>query len=174
MTEGVLEETLVITEEEEIDDQEGKFLTFPLADSLYGIEISQVLEVVIHSDKTRITRVPHMPVYTKGVINLRGKIIPVIDLRSRFLLTESESNDRTCFVVVNIQGVITGLVVDTVTGVVTIPKADIDPAPKLDASIQNRFIAGMGKTTEVVYILLDIHELLEQEEVKELEDAVTL
>ncbi|PCI27484.1 MAG: chemotaxis protein CheW [SAR324 cluster bacterium] len=159
-------------EVEEIGAQEGKFLTFPLADSLYGIEISQVLEVVIHSDKTRITKVPHMPLYTKGVINLRGKIIPIIDLRSRFLLSEGESSDRTCFVVVNIHGVITGLVVDTVSGVVTIAQRDIDPAPKLDISIQNQFIAGMGKTQEAVYILLNIDELLEQGEIEELEGSV--
>lgn len=154
---------------EEVEDKDGKYLTFPLAESLYGIEISQVLEVVIHSEKTRITQIPHMPSYTKGVINLRGKIIPVIDLRSRFLLPENEHDDRTCFVVVNIHGVITGLIVDTVSGVVTIPQGDIDPAPELDMSIESHFIAGMGKSKEDVYILLDIGELLVQREIEQLE-----
>ncbi len=150
--------------EEEVDEQEGKFLTFPLHKSLYGIEIRFVVEVVIRDSTSEITEVPHMPAYTKGVINLRGKIIPVIDLRARFLLPEIEYDEFSCFVVVNIQGVTTGLIVDTVSGVVSIPKTDIDPSPELDDSTENQFIAGMGKTKNKVYILLNIEELLQKKE----------
>ncbi len=155
--------------EEEDETQEGKFLTFPLEGSLYGIEIQYVLEVVIRSSKIQITEVPHMPSYTKGVINLRGQVIPIIDLRARFQLSEREYDDRTCVVVVNIQGTTTGLLVDTVTGVATIPKNAIDPPPQLDTSAQSRFIAGMGKTKETVYILLDVNQLLGKEEIKEVQ-----
>ncbi len=165
MAEEALE--IPLTPEEEEDTQEGKFLTFPLENSLYGIEIRYVLEVVIRSNKIQITQVPHMPEYTKGVINLRGKVIPVIDLRARFQLSAREYDDRTCFVVVNIQGMTTGLIVDTVAGVATIAKSDIDPPPQLDTSAQSRFIAGMGKTIETVYILLNVNQLLGKDEIKE-------
>ncbi|MBF0288923.1 MAG: purine-binding chemotaxis protein CheW [SAR324 cluster bacterium] len=156
-----------LSSEEEEDTQDGKFLTFPLGDSLYGIEIRYVLEVVIRSSKIQITQVPHMPPYTKGVINLRGKVIPVIDLRTRFQIADREYDDRTCFVVVNIQGMTTGLIVDTVAGVATIATRAIDPPPQLDTSAQSRFIAGMGKTAKTVYILLNVNELLGKDEIKE-------
>ena len=130
-----------------------------------------MLEVVIRSTTSKITHLPHMPSYTKGVINLRGKVIPVIDLRSRFLLPEIEYDNRTCFVVVNIQGVTTGLIVDTVSGVVSIPKTEIDPPPELDDSIENQFIDGMGKTKEEVYILLNTEHLLRKKEVVQLKKA---
>lgn len=158
-------------ETETIDEQAGKFLTFPLQDSLYGIEIQHVLEVVICSTTSKITQVPHMPSYTRGVINLRGKVIPVIDLRSRFKLELTEYNDRTCYVVVNIRGVTTGLIVDTVSGVVGIPPADVDPAPELENNMDNRFIAGLGKTEEDVYILLNIQELLQKQELEALKQS---
>jgi purine-binding chemotaxis protein CheW len=146
------------------DSQRGKYLTFPLLEALYGIEIRHVLEVVIRNPKTKITQIPHMPPFAKGVINLRGKVVPIIDLHLRFGLPESAYDERTCYVVVNISGVITGLVVDTVAGVVGIPEGNIDEPPHLESSIQSRFIAGMGKTPEQVYILLDVNKLFGKEE----------
>ncbi len=153
------------------DDQESKYLSFPLADSLYGIDIQHVKEVVIFSKNMKITQVPHMPSFTKGVINLRGKVIPIIDLRLRFLLEEIDYGGRTCFVVVNIEGVTTGLVVDTVAGVVTFKNVDIDPAPELNDSAQSKFIYGIGKTDDEVYILLDTEKLLHQKELEALKQA---
>lgn len=153
------------------DEKESKYLSFPLADSLYGIDIQHVKEVVIFSENMKITRVPHMPAFTKGVINLRGKVIPVIDLRLRFLLEEIEYGGRTCFVVVDINGITTGLVVDTVAGVVTFKESDIDPAPELDESAQSKFIYGIGKTKEEVYILLNTEKLLHQKELEALQQV---
>ncbi|MCG8336574.1 MAG: chemotaxis protein CheW [Proteobacteria bacterium] len=153
------------------DELESKYLSFPLADSLYGIDIQHVKEVVIFSENMKITQVPHMPGFTKGVINLRGKVIPIIDLRLRFLLDEVEYGGRTCFVVVKIEGVTTGLVVDTVAGVVTFKASDIDPAPELNDSAQSKFIYGIGKTKDEVYILLDTEKLLHQKELEALKKA---
>lgn len=167
MVESTLEES-TSRKDENIDEQENKYLTFPLHDSLYGIEIRHVLEVVIRSTTSKITQVPHMPDYTKGIINLRGKVIPVIDLRSRFSLPTVEYNDRTCYVIVDIGGVTTGLIVDTVAGVVGILTSNIDPPPELDESTESQFILGMGKTEDEVYVLLDIQKLLRQEELEEL------
>lgn len=152
-------------------DSESKYLSFPLADSLYGINIQHVMEVVIYSQNMKITQVPHMPEFTKGIINLRGTVIPVIDLRLRFNLEELEYGGRTCFVVVRIHGVTTGLIVDTVAGVVTFKNNDIDPAPELDDSAQSRFIHGIGKTKDEVYILLDTESLLQQKEIDALKQA---
>lgn len=157
--------------EVEGDEQNGQYLTFPLGDTMYGIDISHVLEVVIYSVNTKITKVPHMPSYTKGVINLRGKVIPVIDLRLRFHLEENAFDGRTCFVVVNIRNVTTGLIVDTVTGVVSIPSSEIDPAPELDETAQSQFIAGMGKTEKEVYILLETEKLLQEKEIQKLKEV---
>lgn len=153
------------------EEQESKYLSFPLGDSLYGIDIQHVKEVVIFSENMKITEVPHMPKFTKGIINLRGKVIPVIDLRLRFLLEEKAYGDRTCIVVIRIDGVITGLVVDTVAGVVTFNQSDIDPAPELADSAQSKFIYGIGKSNDEVYILLDTEKLLHQKELEALKNA---
>lgn len=170
-----IEERLSASELEQQQNQteetESKYLSFPLADSLYGINIQHVKEVVIFSQNMKITQVPHMPAFTKGIINLRGKVIPVIDLRLRFLLEEIEYGGRTCIVVVKIHGVTTGLLVDTVAGVVTFKNIDIDPAPELNDSAQSKFIYGIGKTKEEVYILLDTEKLLQEKELEALKKA---
>lgn len=154
----------------EEDAQRGKYLTFPLDESMYGIEIQHIVEVVIRTSRMNITTVPHMPTYSKGVINLRGKVIPVIDLRSRFHIPEKEYDDRTCFIVVNINGIITALVVDTVSAVMNIPDQDVDASPQLDTSTQSKFIKGMGKTEEILYILLDVEQILfsQKQEISEM------
>ncbi len=156
---------------DKVEDIEDKYLSFPLADSRYGIDIQNVLEVVIFSKNMRITKVPNMSTFTKGIINLRGKVIPIIDLRLRFQLEETKYCDRTCFVVVNIHGVTTGLVVDTVSGVVTIPRSEIDPPPEMEESTQSKYIFGLGKTEHEVYILLDTEKLLYKKEIEELTKA---
>ncbi|MBF0240605.1 MAG: chemotaxis protein CheW, partial [SAR324 cluster bacterium] len=85
-----MDDSLLNQENDDVDETDSKYLSFPLGESLYGIDIHHVLEVVIRNTNTRITKVPHMPAYTKGVINLRGKVIPVIDLRLRFRMDEIE------------------------------------------------------------------------------------
>lgn len=150
---GLLEEEY----EEDEDTQEDKFLTFVLNGEEYGIEIRHVTEII---GIQNITVVPDMPHYIKGVINLRGKVIPVMDVRLRFGLEEREYDDRTCIIVINIEEQSVGMIVDRVSEVLDIPKDDVEPPPKVKKGESSRFIKGMGKVDERVKILLDEYQLL--------------
>lgn len=145
---------------EDEDTQKGKFLTFHLANEDYGIEIRYVTEII---GIQKITEVPDMPEFVKGVINLRGKVIPVMDVRMRFLLPPREYNDRTCIVVVNVNGTAVGLVVDEVSEVADIPENQIEPPPRASRTSSSRYIQGMGKIGQDVKILLDVNHLLYDE-----------
>ena len=148
-------------EDEQEDTQKGKFLTFALDKEEYGIEISYVTEIIgIQS----ITVVPELPDYVKGIINLRGKIIPVIDVRLRFKKPAIEYNDRTCTVVIDIKDVSVGLIVDTVAEVMIIADQDIVPPPDGKTGFQNRYIKGIGKVGNGVKLLLDCEKLLNDDE----------
>ena len=143
------------------DTQKGKFLTFALGKEGYGIEISYVTEIIgIQS----ITEVPELPEYVKGIINLRGKIIPVIDVRLRFRKPSVEYNDRTCTVVIDIKDVSVGLIVDTVAEVMIIADQDIVPPPNGKTGFHNRYIKGIGKVGNGVKLLLDCEKLLNDDE----------
>jgi len=146
----------------------GKYLTFSLADEEYGLEILKVREIIGIMD---ITAVPQMPPYVKGVINLRGKVIPVIDLRLKFGLEPAEYTDQTCIVVVDI-GTLTGIIVDTVQEVLDIDESQIDPPPPLGASVDTSFVLGMGKIKDDVKILLDIDKVLNAEELRQIEEGL--
>ncbi len=146
----------------------GKYLTFSLADEEYGLEILKVREIIGIMD---ITAVPQMPVFVKGVINLRGKVIPVIDLRLKFGLEPAEYTDQTCIVVVDV-GTLTGIIVDTVQEVLDIDGGQIDPAPPLGASVDTSFVLGMGKVKNDVKILLDIDKVLNTDELREIEESL--
>jgi len=146
------------------DTQKGKFLTFHIADEDYGIEIRYVTEIIgIQS----ITDVPDMPNYIKGVINLRGNVIPVMDVRQRFNLPEKAYEERTCIVVVNVDDKTVGLVVDKVNEVVDIPEGNIEPPPRTKAE-SGQYIQGMGKIDEEVKILLDVLKLLYCEDLEQM------
>lgn len=138
------------------DSQKGKFLTFHLMNEDYGIEIRYVIEII---GVQRITEVPDMPSCIRGVINLRGKIIPVMDVRLRFGMPERVYDDRTCIVVVNVEGATLGLVVDQVSEVVDIPESQIEPPPA-SGGVGSCFILGMGKIEKEVKILLNVKEIL--------------
>ncbi len=142
------------------DTQKGKYLTFHLADEDYGIEIRYVTEII---GIQKITEVPDMPAFVKGVINLRGKVIPVMDVRTRFMMPPREYNDRTCIVVVNVNGTAVGLVVDEVSEVADIPDHQIEPPPRSSRAASSRYIQGMGKMGQEVKILLDVNCLLYDE-----------
>jgi purine-binding chemotaxis protein CheW len=146
---------------EEEDTQKDKYLTFRLANEDYGIEICYVTEII---GIQKITEVPDMPDYVRGVINLRGKVIPVIDVRTRFKLEPMAYGDRTCIVVVDINQSVIGLIVDEVSEVIGIPSANIDPAPKTGKGTKSRFIQGIGKVGEQVKIILHVGQLLNDEE----------
>ena len=140
--------------------QGGKYLTFSLAAEEYGLEILKVREIIGIMD---ITSMPQMPAYVKGVINLRGKVIPVIDLRLKFGLEPAEYTEQTCIVVVDV-GSLVGVIVDTVQEVLDIDEKQIDPPPPLGASVDTTFIMGMGKVKDDVKILLDIDKVLGSDE----------
>ena len=157
-------------EELEMEDtQEGKFLTFILGNEEYGIEIRNVTEIIgIQS----ITDLPDTPSFVKGVINLRGKVIPLIDVRLRFNFDEKEYDDRTCIIVVNIENMSVGLIVDTVSEVMEIPEGDIEPPPKVNNKAGSRYIKGLGKVGEEVKILLDTHKLLFGDEIEQITESI--
>jgi purine-binding chemotaxis protein CheW len=139
---------------------EGKYLTFCLDGEEYGLEILKVREII---GMMAITTVPRTPTFIKGVINLRGKVIPVIDLRTKFGLAEAERTDETCIIVVDVGDVEVGVVVDRVSEVRDIPGGDIDDPPSFGTTVDASFILGMGKIKEKVTILLDITRVLAQD-----------
>jgi purine-binding chemotaxis protein CheW len=142
-------------------DKEGKYLTFILGPEEYGLEILKVREIIGYMD---ITAVPQMPFHVKGVINLRGQVIPVIDLRAKFGMETADITEQTCIIVVEIshgsRTFSTGIVVDRVQEVLDIPAKDIEDAPQFGSSVSTDFIMGMGKVGEKVEILLDIDKVL--------------
>ncbi len=144
----------------------GKYLTFHIGDEEYGIEILKVIEII---GLMPITEVPRTPDFVRGVINLRGKIIPIVDLRLKFGLPEIEYNDRTCIIIVQItredQQVNTGLVVDHVSEVVNIEVTHFEQTPSFGPSVDTKFILGIGKVGDRVVLLLDVDEVLSIEEV---------
>lgn len=148
------------TEDDE-DTQKDKYLTFHVNGEDYGIEIRFVTEII---GIQNITKVPDMPPFLKGVINLRGKVIPVMDVRARFAMPQQEYDERTCIVVVNINETAIGLVVDKVREVVDIPESQVEPAPEMSRGKRSPFLQGMGKIGEEVKILLDVEQLLYEEE----------
>ena len=147
-------------DDDDEDTQKDKYLTFTVGKEDYGIEICSVTEII---GIQKITDVPDMPEYVKGVINLRGKVIPVMDVRLRFRMPEREYDDRTCIVVVNVNGSAVGLVVDTVREVVGIPANQIELPPEVAQGNLQRYIKGLGKTGEDVKILLDVENMVRRE-----------
>ncbi len=141
--------------------KEGKYLTFALAQEEYGLEILKVREIIGYIDVTAVPQTPH---YVKGVVNLRGQVIPVIDLRTKFGMETTEVTDETCIIVVEIahagRKFSTGIIVDRVQEVLDIPGEQIEEAPQFDASVNTDFILGMGKVGDSVKILLDIDRVL--------------
>ncbi len=148
----------------------GKYLTFILAEEEYGIGILKVKEII---GMMPITSVPRTPDFVKGVINLRGKVIPVIDLRLKFTMGEIAYNDRTCIIVVEIDSedetVLIGIVVDAVSEVLNIQEGEIEAAPTFGTQLDTDYILGMAKMEGGVKILLDIDRVLSKEEVTQLE-----
>ncbi len=153
-------------------DREGKYLTFSMADEEYGIEIEKIKEII---GMMQITTVPQTPEFVKGVINLRGKVIPVVDLRARFGMESIDYTERTCIIVVEIQvqssTIMIGVVVDAVSEVLNIKGDDIEETPTFGAKLNTDYILGMAKMEGGVKILLDIDRVLSAEEIDALEKA---
>jgi purine-binding chemotaxis protein CheW len=142
-------------------DKGGKYLTFKLANEEYGVEILRVREI---NGLLDITAVPKMPNYMKGVINLRGKVIPVVDLRLKFALDEAQHTEQTCIIVVDV-GKEVGIIVDTVSEVLDIKDDNIEPPPQMGGSVDTSFILGMGKVGDAVTILLAIEKVLTTDDI---------
>jgi len=147
---------------EKASAREGKYLTFGLGSEEYGLEILKVKEII---GVMNITPVPQTPKYVKGVINLRGKVIPVIDLRLKFSMEAVEYNDRTCIIVVDIAGkagkkTVMGIVVDSVSEVLNIRGEEIEDTPTFGVKLDTDYILGMAKIKGGVKILLDINKVL--------------
>lgn len=147
--------------EMEEDTQADKFLTFVMGDESYALEMRNITEII---GMQKITPVPDMPESVRGVINLRGQVIPVMDVRLRFGMPQRAYDDRTCIVVINVDGTVVGLVVDTVSEVLVIPENQIEAAPKMGGPNRSGVIKGIGKVGESVKILLDAAKLLRDEE----------
>ena len=151
-------------------DKEGKYLTFALADEEYGIGILKVREII---GMMPITTVPQTPEFVKGVINLRGKVIPVVALRLKFGMEEIEYTERTCIIVVDITGasgaILMGIVVDSVSEVLNVKGEDIEDAPTFGTKLDTEYILGMAKLDGGVKILLNIDRVLSGEEIDSIE-----
>ena len=143
------------------DTQKDKYLTFHIGDEDYAIAITYVTEII---GMLNITEVPQTPNYIKGVINLRGKVIPVMDIRLRFQMDARDYDERTCVIVVHHKENTVGLVVDTVSEVLDIPEANVESSPHFGHSNGNNFISGMGKIGEEIKMVIDINSLLFKDE----------
>lgn len=150
-----------VQEEKELSKLAGKYLTFKLAGEEYAIEILKVKEII---GLMPITDVPRMPGYVRGVINLRGKVIPVVDLRTKFGLMSTEDTDETCIIVVDVaqngKSTQTGILVDAVSEVLDIAADQIEEVPSFGTAVNTDFIMGMGKIGESVKILMDVVKVL--------------
>lgn len=139
------------------DTQKDKYLTFHLAAENYGIEVRHVIEII---GVQKITQVPDMPPFVRGVINLRGQVIPVMDMRLRFNLQPREYDQRTCIVVTQVAEQTMGLVVDSVNEVVDIPQSQVEPPSAQSAGSAGSYVKGLGKIGENIRILLDAEKIL--------------
>jgi purine-binding chemotaxis protein CheW len=145
--------------------QGGKFLTFLLREEVYGLPLKKAREII---GMMAITHIPRTQRYIKGVINLRGKIIPVIDLRLKFGIEGKAYTERTCIIIIEVDAGdnqrLVGVTVDTVYEVLNLQKNEIEPAPEYDAPLEKGFLTGLGKTKDKVVMILDIEKILNHEE----------
>ena len=151
------------------NSQKDKYVTFKSGDEYFGLKIEYVNEIIVFQE---ITEVPESEDYMKGLINLRGKIIPVIDVRLRFKQEPFEYNDRTCIIVVNVKGVIVGLIVEKIAEVVEITEKNIFPSPQMGKTdnTENKYVYAIGKVGDEVKLLLDPDRLLNDEGLTNLEN----
>jgi len=173
-----LEPTAVLEREPAIvpnkrDDRGGKYLVFHLGREEFGIRVLKVREIMGIQD---ITAVPHTPAHIKGVINLRGKVIPVVDLRLKFGMPEEEYNSRTCIIVVQIRGeagpMLMGIVVDGVAEVLNLASAEIEDTPDFGDGAATPYLLGMAKVKGKVKILLEIDQVLASQDLHALHELV--
>ncbi|SFA86651.1 purine-binding chemotaxis protein CheW [Acetitomaculum ruminis DSM 5522] len=162
------EEIMDVNEDESEDTQKDKFMTFKSGNEEFAIELQYVSEIV---EMQRITEIPETEDYIKGLINLRGKIIPVIDVRIRFKQDPIEYTDRTCIIITNIKSTVVGLIVEKIAGVVTLKSEDIVPPPQVsELQRRNKYVYGLGKSGDSVKLLLSPEKLIRDEDMETLEE----
>lgn len=164
---GAMETVLNQALQGDENSQKDLFLTFHLNGEDYGLEIGHVLEIV---GMQKITEVPALPEHLKGVVNMRGIVIPVMDLRLRFGMPERSYDARTCLIFVQMDGDTVGLLVDRVNDVAEIPASQIEPAPPIRAG-QACYLKGLGKVGKKVNLLLNTREVLNFERCREVDEA---
>ncbi|MEG1953437.1 MAG: chemotaxis protein CheW [Hydrogenoanaerobacterium sp.] len=145
---------------DEIDDLAGKYLTFYIANAVYGVELLHVLEIISIQG---ITTVPSTPVYVKGIINLRGRIVPVLDVRLKFGQEEKEYDERTCIIVINIDEMMVGLIVDSVSEVVDFSGDALSNLPSFSNVNQNKYIKSISKAADKLVLNLDCKTFLQDD-----------
>ena len=152
-----------------------KFLTFALAGEEYGISIMKIKEII---GMMQVTVLPQTPDYVKGVINLRGKVIPIIDLRCKFNLEQVEPSERTCIIVIESENddqtqTLVGLIIDAVSEVINLKGDEVEPAPTMQSNLNEQLILGLAKCESGVKILLDIDKVINHDELREIEQEAS-
>ena len=165
--------TAVVEREEQpvvSDEDDRQYLTFMLGDEYYGVNILKVQEIKGYTD---VTRIPNTPDYIKGVLNLRGTIVPIINLRMKFGMEQIDNTAITVIIVVMVRGRVMGMIVDTVSDVLTIPAKEIKPPPSLGTKVDTSFIDGIGTSEERLVTFLDIDRVLTDQEIEQVESVAT-
>ncbi|AHC15892.1 chemotaxis protein CheW [Salinispira pacifica] len=161
------DDEMFLVDDDDDSTQQNKYLLFQLGEEAYGLNIMTVTDII---ELQKITKVPDLPDFIRGIINLRGRIIPVMDLRIRFNMPEREYDDRTCIIIVGLDQGSIGFIVDTVNEVQDILPKDIDPPPSFKSgSVRERYIQGLGKVQDQVKILLDVEKVVGNEELLDAE-----
>lgn len=148
MTDMITQDTAA----EAADDLRGKFLTFYIGDSIYGVELLHVIEII---QVQAITHVPFLPEYIKGIINLRSNVVPVIDTRLKFHIGEKEYDDKTCILIIDLDGMRVGMIVDSVSEVVTLGSDNVSVPPKVDAGHRNEYLKSVAEVGGKIILNLD-------------------
>lgn len=167
---GEAQDELLTDDEDNEDTQANKYLFFRIGKESYGVGIRHVIEII---ELQTISLVPDLPNYVKGVINLRGKVIPIVDLRLRFDMEEREYDNRTCIIITEVDRILVGCLVDTVEEVMEILEKNIEPPPKFKTiSGKDQYISGMGKVGEAIKILIDVEKIVRDENLSSVSVAV--
>ncbi len=152
------------------DEDDKQYLTFMIGDEYYGVNILKVQEIKGYTD---VTRIPNTPDYIKGVLNLRGTIVPIVNLRMKFGMEQIDNTAVTVIIVVMVKGRVTGMIVDTVSDVLTLPAKEVKPPPSFGTNVDTSFIDGIGTSEERLVTLLDIDRVLTDQEREQVESVAT-
>jgi purine-binding chemotaxis protein CheW len=145
---------------------DNQFVTFNIEDEIYGVDVKKVHEII---GMTKITKVPNSMVFMKGMIDLRGRVVPVVDMRLKFNMEEKEYNEMTVILIVEVMGKLIGMVVDTVSDVIGLKEENIQDTPHFSTKIDTDYISGIGRSDEKLIILLEVDKILTSEEIEKIE-----